>query len=148
MTDEVRRVFKLHRFESAPFFVGGHWRFTDFAYNGENLSQHFPERIAQRLAAPEAVDAAANLQVTEWASCLRNALAHGGVIYVDGDGRQSHGQKAEGFIFVSAKYPDRDTRQPPESLKILRISEVDFQSFLRRWVDWLQSSGLSQALAA
>lgn len=148
MTDEVRRVFKLHRFESAPFFAAGQWRFTSVHYNGENLSQHLPEQIAEGLNSAEALGAAAELQVSEWASCLRNALAHGGVIYVDRDGRQSHGQPTEGFVFVSAKYPNRDTRQPPERLKILRVSEVDFRSFLRRWVEWLHSSGLSQALAA
>jgi hypothetical protein len=148
MTDEVRRVFKLGRFADAPFFGGGHWRFTSVPYNGENLAQHLPEHIAERLACDDALKAASRLQVAEWASALRNALAHGGVIYVDAHGRQTHGQPAKGFVFVSAKYPGGDTRQPPERLKLLRISESSFRTFLRHWVEWLHISGLSEALAA
>lgn len=148
MTDEVRRVFKLGRFSDAPFFRAEQWRFTSVPYAGENLAQHLPEHIAEQLATAGASEAASRLQVAEWASALRNALAHGGVIYVDADGRQSHGQPANGFVFVSAKYPNGDTRQPPDRLKLLRIGETDFRRFLREWVEWLRTSGLSGALAA
>lgn len=148
MTDEVRCVFKLGRLDRAPFFAAKHWRFANVDYAGENLGCALPDSMAEVLAAPEAFVAAAKMPVSEWASCLRNALSHGGIMYVDREGRQSEGSPAEGFVFVSAKYPDGDAHRTPIRLKLLRIGEVEFRSFVRRWVDWLRASGLSETLAA
>jgi hypothetical protein len=106
---------------------------------------------------PAALEAAAGLQASQWASCLRNAISHGGVSYLDGFGCANHYGKTEMLAFVSATYPKypkehcfagrRDTSQPPLELKVLRITEVDFLEFLRRWVAWLKGSGLSRELA-
>lgn len=130
----------------SPFFEEGHWRFASIPYQGQNLARHFPWELSDELAAPAALAAAEQMPASEWASCLRNALAHGGIAYLDAEGRQAYGQSAKMLAFVSAKYVDRG--QPPERLKVLRITEQGYLSFLRRWVDWLQSSGLQQALAA
>lgn len=98
------------------------------------------------------------MQTSQWASCLRNAMSHGGVSYLDAEGRSYDVGSAEMLAFVSATYPKypkghvledrRDTSQPPLELKVLRITEAGFREFLSLWMDWLKASGLSQALAA
>ena len=148
LADEVRRVFNAPALAGAPFFTEGCWRFASVPYRGENLALHLPYDFFDGLRDDASVAAAAKMPVSQWASCLRNALAHGGVLYLDQDGYQGSGRETEMFAFVSGRYPDRDFTRPPDRLNMLRIAEADFRDFLRAWVGWLSASGLSRALAA
>jgi hypothetical protein len=147
---EIDKVLVKGLLGSAPFFRNGDWRFASIANDNYNVALQYPDELHEALSAPKALEAARGMQAQEWASCLRNAVAHGGVLYLDGDGRPSHDQQAEMFAFVSAKYHDDDPRRraPPKRLKVLRITEVGFRLFLRNWVAWLQSCGLDRQLAA
>lgn len=148
LASEVRRVFNAPRLETAPFFNEGRWRFATTPYSGENLALHLPDSFLAGLRDDASATAAAQMPVSQWASCLRNALAHGGVLYLDREGYQALGRETEMLAFVSGWCPDRDFTRPPERLNILRITEADFRDFLRNWVGWLSASGLSRALAA
>ena len=134
-------------FRKSPFFEPGQWRLGRIAHqSGQNLARYFPHDLAEQLAADEALTHAANMCASEWASCLRNALAHGGVAFLDANGFQTYGQRAERLAFISGKYGE--DRSTPEQLRVLSIEEGDFLSFLRRWVSWLAATGLSLDLAA
>jgi hypothetical protein len=148
LTEAVSQALGGAPLSQSPFFAEEHWRFARFPYNRENLAREFPMYMSERLSEDTALNVAAKMPASEWASCLRNSLSHGGIIYLDGEGRQSFGQKTEMLAFVSAKYPDGDFRKSPVSLKILRISEGNFRCFLGLWVEWLQKSELWSALAA
>jgi hypothetical protein len=131
----------------APFFIPGSWYFASIQYEPEmNLAFNFPDALADALATPHAASAACRMEGSQWASCLRNALAHGGIVYLDGEGRHTHGHATELLAFVSARYP-RDSKVPSQIL-CLRISRDDFVTFLRGWVAWLKSSGVAEKLAA
>jgi hypothetical protein len=132
----------------SPFFTAGQWRFATMPYGGENFALHFPPELEQALEWHDAQVAADNMPAEQWSSCLRNALAHGGVAYLDDYGRQTHGGAATALAFISARYPRGDGPQAPDQLRALRIKEADFLSFLRQWAQWLSEVGLSQALAA
>lgn len=132
----------------SPFFLEGQWRFATMPYGGENFALHFPPELEQALERDDAGHAAANMPDEQWSSCLRNALAHGGVVYLDEYGCQSHGGTASSLAFISARYPRDEGLQAPDQLRALRITEADFLSFLRRWAQWLSEVGLSRALAA
>lgn len=153
----VDRVLGAARFDACPFFVEGQWRFATVPFEHQNFALFFPDELRETLADPSSLKAAEKLQAAQWASCLRNAISHGGVSYLGADGRANHHGRTELLAFVSATYPKfpkghfcegrRDTSQPPIELKVLQISEVDFRIFLKRWVVWLIKSGLSQELA-
>lgn len=131
----------------APFFVPGSWNFASMPYESDmNLAFNFPRALEDALALPDAVMAACRMPGSQWASCLRNALAHGGIIYLDREGRHVHGHATEMLAFVSARYP-AESKVPSEIL-CLRISRGDFLTFLRAWVAWLKSSGVAEKLAA
>ena len=54
------------------------------------------------------------------------------------------------YAFVSGKY-DGSSKESLKSLtavNFLRISEVDYYDFLRRWVNWLRESGIARASEA
>ncbi len=154
---EIDRVLGAPRFSHCPFFEPGQWRFTTVPFKHQNFALRFPDDARDALDRQEALERAAQLQASEWAACLRNALAHGGVSYLDGDGYARQGVPVEMLAFVSATYPKhpighplagyRDTSKPPVELKVLRITEAGFFRFLGRWVDWLKASGLSSSLA-
>ncbi len=163
VANEVDRVLVKGRLGQAAFFEEGQWRFAAIPYRGENLAMQFPNELREALSNDDALAAAANLPASQWSSCLRNALAHGGVLYLDRDGYHEHGQRAETLAFLSARYPKysmeeyadcaplhgkRDTSKPPEQLMVLSISERGLLCFLERWVGWLGQSGLAQRLAA
>lgn len=132
----------------SPFFTAGHWRFATMPYGGENVALHFPAPLEQALTDDAAASAAADMPAEQWASCLRNALAHGGIVYLDEHGRQIYGGRASLLAFVSARYPRGEGPPLPDQLMGLRIAEADFLAFLRSWADWMTKSRLSLAIAA
>jgi hypothetical protein len=163
VASEVDRVLVKGALGAAPFFSAGHWRFASIPYGGQNLAMGFPCELRDALSQSAAFAAASEMPASQWSSCVRNALAHGGVLYLDANGFHEHGQRAEALAFLSARYPKysveehpkgtplygmSDMRKPPEDLRVLRITEQDFLSFLRQWVEWLGASGLICKLAA
>jgi hypothetical protein len=70
---------------------------------------------------------------------LRNALAHGGIAYLDAQGQQSPGPAAM-FAFAGLK------RGRPPAVNILRISEENFFAFLMAWADWVTEKRVASAL--
>jgi hypothetical protein len=104
-------------FNASPFYIPSAWRFASIAYSQEhNLALEFPATLAAELSGQAAVSAADHLSARAWMNCLRNALAHGGIVYFDAEGRQTHGQPTRMMGFVSAEYPNGNMRKPPERL--------------------------------
>ncbi len=135
-----------HPFRRSKFFREGVWRFATIRYEpGLNLARHFPEELVLKLGSQSALLDAARMPASQWASCLRNALAHGGVVYLDAQGQQSHGQPTEYLGFVSGKLNDEGSF---DELRVLRIGREEYIEFVRMWVEWLEQSGLSFEIAA
>ena len=157
LAEEIDRVLGAARFDQCPFFTDGQWRFATTDFDHQNFALEFPWALKEALGDDNAIEAAAALQASQWASCLRNALSHGGVSYLDSSGCANHHGETEMLAFVSATYPKypkghvlegrRDTSRPPVKLKVLRITEEGFRDFLTQWVGWLKSSRLSRELA-
>jgi len=132
----------------APFYRPGEWSFTKRdKIQAFNIAKSFPNDVANELASDESEARAGKIPTSQWCSILRNAMAHGGISYLNENGRSSHGEPVKMYAFVSGKYNDA----PPGELlqlSVLRISEINYRKFLRRWVSWLKSSGLARELAA
>ncbi|WP_426125841.1 hypothetical protein [Pararhizobium sp. PWRC1-1] len=122
-------------------------------------SKGIPDDVADLLNGEPSHQAAQRMSMDQFVSCLRNSLAHGGVMYLDGDGYTSR-STAEMLLFVSARqsrpepFVNESTRkivvpQPvTEALRLLRISTKDFRNFLYAWNEWLDEAGVSQEIAA
>lgn len=136
---------------NAPFFEDGAWRFvTSDKPPFQNIANGLPENIADELSADDAARNAADMQASQWSSILRNSLAHGGIAYLNEYGRSSFGEPVKMYAFVSGKY-DHYAAESPKPLigvNFLRISEIDYREFLRRWVVWLQDTGIAKASEA
>lgn len=131
-------------FGAAPFFhPEGGWSYV-FVADRFNIAHGLPNEVATRLATGGAAGAAADLDAMEAMRAIRNALAHGVVGFLNQDGFSSHGEISTMLAFVGEK----TVRRKFEGSHVLRISEAGFRSFLHRWVDWLNDSGVAQAMAA
>ena len=135
----------------APFFMNDAWRFVSCSTPPvTNIARGLPEPIAKELDAKEAAKKAAKMPASQWCSILRNALAHGGIAYLNEQGRSSYGEPIKMYVFVSGKF-DQESKEEPKpltALNYLRISETDYYDFLHRWVDWLKVIGIPRTSEA
>ncbi|MES2095267.1 MAG: hypothetical protein V4459_00765 [Pseudomonadota bacterium] len=70
------------KFSQAPFFEVDSWAYLA-ATPTFPVARAWPEEAFIQLAAPESLNAAANAPASDILECLRNALAHGGIAYLD-----------------------------------------------------------------
>lgn len=78
-----------------------------------------------------------DLTIKRFLYILRNALAHGGVVYLDRDGSSRSGRTAHKYAFVSGVY----ARGSLSDLDILCVKESDFYAFLKAWVEMVTHDG-------
>jgi hypothetical protein len=126
-------------FADAPFGGGERWSYVS-DWPRFNIAQSWPHDLLHSLAEPQAVASANSTPARQVITDLRNALAHGGVIYLDVKGQQS-GDEAAMLAFVGTVH-----NGPSSPFNILRISEEGFQSFLQSWANWLVKCGVQSIL--
>jgi len=93
-----------------------------------NNAKPVPDDLASELASEEAAARAGKMPTSQWCSILRNAMAHGGISYLNENGRSSYGEPVKMYAFVSGKFNEA----PPEELLhlyVLRISEINYRKF-------------------
>jgi hypothetical protein len=139
----VWQALQSKKLSEAPFFTPGVWSF--YQSGAFNISGGLPEKYADVLASPEAHTMASEMETSRWCSALRNALAHGGVAYLNEEGRYAYEAPVSIYLFASGRY-HREDREKLVGLNLLRIKELDYRNFLRSWVKWLQASGVEAIL--
>lgn len=144
LADAVDEAIDLQgQIHQTEFFIGS-WEYTSLEKGPgfPNLAKGLPENIAEQLDSPDAMEAARNLSAFRFCNILRNALAHGGVLYLDERGRSRFGAPVHRFAFVSTNTPNNPTK-----LHFLRIEMAHYRAFLERWVDWLNAQAIGEVLA-
>lgn len=135
LTDELKEVFN-EPFEKSPFCGDGDWSFVE-NYCPFNIADIWPQDVIEKLKSSEAKDQARNSTTKKILEVLRNALAHGGVNYLNEDGHQTD-RIASMFAFVSTiKEKSGENRGQIIGLDILRIRQDDLREFLKKWAAWL-----------
>ena len=133
----------------SPFFIPDAWSFAfRDATSPFNAAEEFPEDLAEELTTKQAKLKAARMETSQWCSTLRNALAHGGIAYLDESGRSSYNRPVAMYAFISRKYEGSGDQKKLIGANILRISEINYRDFLRKWVAWLERLGIARDVAA
>lgn len=70
---------------------------------------------------------------------LRNALAHGNVVYLNEDGRETAGTRLHSIGFLSRYEESAEQRAAAQTYRLIAVSENDFVNFIRCWANWLSS---------
>lgn len=145
LADAVDRAIDLKgKVHEAKFFTGP-WQYATLERGTgfPNLAvAGLPDAVAGQLDAPEAIERAKSLSAHRFCGILRNALAHGGVLYLDEHGHSCTGAPVRRFAFVSTDRPNNPTK-----LHFLRIKMADYRAFLQCWVDWLNGEAIDEILA-
>lgn len=132
--------------KNGPFFEQDAWHYVFLAGTDyPNIAQGLQQDIAAELGTAQSAADAGNLIVSQWLRILRNALAHGGIAYLDESGYSSWGTPVRMYAFVSQKTKQNERGENvPIGLNFLRVKEENYRSFLRNWVEWLRQSGISE----
>jgi hypothetical protein len=127
-------------FASTPFFEAGNWTYVA-SCEGFEVGRNWPTERLDELNSKDALIAAEVSSARDILLSLRNALAHGGVTYLDKHG--GHTLFETNMLgFASFAAGGKAGR-----LRMVRTTVPGFQRFLKAWVDWLSSSGVSADLA-
>lgn len=157
--DAIQKVIRKGKLCDAPFYEDDAWQFLRVGPDQtHNIANGLHPKIAEALASDEAAKDAREMAALQWARLLRNAMAHGGIAYLDENGQSSFGSPVKMFAFVSGKYGKPKCQHAEgecrfgvgalEGLRILRISEDAYIKFLFRWVAWLADNKIAQKTAA
>jgi hypothetical protein len=68
---------------------------------------------------------------------LRNALAHGNIIYLDKKGRETEGARFQHIAFLSRYEETEEQRAAAETYRLLTVRETDFLPFVKAWARWV-----------
>ena len=133
------------KFRDAPFGTGT-WAKARIGLPF-NLAGEWNDAVFDALALPKALADAQDADAITVVRLLRNALAHGGIAYLDEDGRQAKPVVAQ-IAFASFKFNYDDCCNPkPEAVNLLRTTEENFRAFVYAWAKWLRDTGIAEAPA-
>jgi hypothetical protein len=68
---------------------------------------------------------------------IRNALAHGNVIYLDKDGFETVGATVQYLAFLSRYEETVEQREHSETYRLVTTTEEGFLTFVKCWANWL-----------
>ena len=68
---------------------------------------------------------------------LRNALAHGNIIYLDRDGHEIAGNRMVYLAFLSRYEENEEQRKLATTYRVVVTSEDDFLRFVKSWARWV-----------
>ncbi|MCW8059135.1 hypothetical protein [Agrobacterium tumefaciens] len=79
---------------------------------------------------------------------LRNALAHGNIIYLDKNGQEIAGNQMIYMAFLSRYEETSQQREQAETYRVVITTEEAFLHFVKSWAEWISSLDLDPRLAA
>lgn len=119
------------RFADTPFVVPGRWSYVP-GHRPFRVADYWPIDLLEKLDSEAAFAEADRTPAQRILLDLRNALAHGGVAYLDASGRSADGPAAM-LAFACARTKDHRVT----GLNILRTHQDHFCAFVMSWADWL-----------
>lgn len=79
---------------------------------------------------------------------LRNALAHGNLVYLDAQGLETPGNRVEHLAFLSRYEEAEDQRRQFDTYRLVLVREREFLEFVRAWASWVSRFAVNDDLRA
>ena len=127
------------RFAKAPFWEGNPpatWRLSRIMKHVNQVDQWVDQHDVHPCS-KHAANIVEAKPVTEILRILRNALAHGNIIYLNKNGREVPGERMEFIAFLSRYEETEAQRNVMETYRVLIIPEMDFLTFVKQWAGWI-----------
>lgn len=77
---------------------------------------------------------------------LRNALAHGNIVYLDKDGQEIVGNQMVYMAFLSRYEETEQQRERAETYRVVITTEEAFLQFIKSWAEWISGFDLDRRL--
>jgi hypothetical protein len=132
LSDQIKSEFTTGRiFGNAPFADHKKWSYIK-GWPRFNITDAWQHKLCEALMSNEATLTASATDANQIMGDLRNALSHGGIAYLNDEGRHIEKDAAKVLAFVSTEHPGASAK-----FNILTISEDDYREFLQHWSLWL-----------
>jgi hypothetical protein len=147
--DLATQIKKLEtvKFLSAPFWGSedpGEWRQSRIMASVDQVDGWRDEKGRPSLS--EAANTIEGRKAAVVIRVLRNALAHGNIIYLDKDSREIAGNRMENMAFLSRYEEAEEQRKLAETYRVVVTSEGAFLRFVKAWASWVSSFSLDAAV--
>jgi len=113
----------------------GDWRFSRIMGDPNNV-RDWQDNEGRPSFGPEA-NTIGKRNADEVFRVLRNALAHGNILYLDAEGRETPGHRVEHLAFLSRCEESEDQKRNAETYRLVTVREEDFMTFIRAWARWV-----------
>lgn len=123
---------------AADFWAGappGEWRFSRVMGDPNDVQHWLDERGDSSFA--ENANTIQRRRVGEVLRVLRNALAHGNIVYLNEHGQEVQGERVQHLAFLSRFEESEGDRNKAETYRVVTVRETDFLPFIRAWAQWV-----------
>ena len=133
----LRRLAR-QRWLAAEFWhdtPAGEWRFSRIIGDPNDV-RAWKDEEGRPSFSPEA-NTVGRRRVGEVFRVLRNALAHGNIVYLDKRGRETAGARVQHIAFLSRYEENQEQHEAAETYRLVTVRETDFLPFVRAWALWV-----------
>ena len=144
---EISRL-KNGKFLSAPFWpteARGEWGQSRIMGSVENVRDWKDEEGRHSLSAD--ANTIVRRSADDVIRVLRNALAHGNIIYLDEDRREVEGNPMVYMAFLSRYEETKEQRELAETYRVVITQKDEFLRFVKAWAKWVSGFSLDGAVA-
>lgn len=145
------RELERQRWQLADFWDGAHplgWHFSRIVTDPNEVSGWLDETDAPSVSA--GADTMGRRSIGEVLRVLRNALAHGNIVYLDPARNETPGLPVRYIAFLS-RYEELAPKSGaggvaiPETYRVVIVPDEDFIAFLKDWARWLMRYAADEA---
>lgn len=112
------------------------WRFSRIM-NEVEWTEGWRDENDRHPMAPDAKNTINRRTVGDLLRVVRNALAHGNVVYLDENGLETRGARLRYLAFLSRYEETGEQRQVRQTYRVVTTTEHGFLEFVKAWAAWL-----------
>ena len=135
---QALRSVEKQRWADAEFWQGqdcASWHFSRIVTNPNDVSGWRADDGQPSMSA--ATNTIAGRRAGDVLRVLRNALAHGNIVYLNADGRETAGTRLHFIGFLSRYEESPEERAAANTYRLVAAPEADFLGFVKCWARWL-----------
>ncbi|UCI05684.1 hypothetical protein [Mesorhizobium sp. B1-1-8] len=143
MTAAIDQLSKV-KFTQAPFWLRegpGDWRQSHIVKNANSV-EHWVARDGRHPLAKGAEDFLARKRTHEVLRTIRNALAHGNIVYLNKDGEEREGDIVHYLAFLSRYEEGAEAQAQAETYRVIVTTEDEFLRFIKLWANWISGPAI------
>lgn len=132
------KALEKQKWQAAAFWqdkAPGEWRFSRIM--GDPNNSHVWQDEENRSSFAAEANTIERRRVGEVFRVLRNALAHGNIVYLDENGAETEGERVQHIAFLSRYEETEEQRAASDTYRLVTVRETDFLPFIRAWAQWV-----------